>query len=57
MDKPDGNNDTENKGVVEKPLRCPHCGSTNVIIYHTGKLVRYRQCRECGWRFKSVRTD
>ena len=40
-------------------LRCPKCGSTNVLVKHTnpevaGNIVRHHRCSDCGNRFKSV---
>ena len=41
--------------VIYRPLRCPHCSGTNVIV--TSKPAareRYHLCRDCRQTFRSV---
>ena len=44
--------------VIEPPpVRCPQCRSTNLKIYHTiqtDPVQRYRVCRDCGYKFKTI---
>jgi ribosomal protein S27E len=40
--------------VIYRPVRCPKCRSTDVLVQHTEAPVRYHRCRNCGETFKSV---
>lgn len=55
-EKPKGRplDDNLEYGVRFVPVRCPNCGSKNVMCYASRLPVRYHRCRECRTRFKSV---
>jgi predicted RNA-binding Zn-ribbon protein involved in translation (DUF1610 family) len=38
--------------------KCPKCGNKNVPTYNSNHLpIRYHQCSNCGFCFKSVETE
>ncbi|MDI9433111.1 MAG: hypothetical protein QM570_15450 [Planctomycetota bacterium] len=49
----DGRTATGGSGqyVFPRESRCPACGSSDTVAYHTKGPIQYRKCRACGQRY------